>query len=329
MIISRTPLRMSFAGGGSDLPAYYREFGGAVVSTAIDQYVYVNVNKKFDDGIRVGYSKNEEVSSVKEIAHPLVRNAMEYLQIPGGVEITTIADIPSSGTGLGSSSSFTVGLLHALHEYRSKTVDANTLAQEASHIEIDLCKEPIGKQDQYAAAFGGFNFIEFHPNEVVTVSPIECQSQTLQTLQDSLLVLYTGKTRSASALLKEQSEQMVQSELKQKTMHQMVQLARDLNNELAANRLDAMGEILHAGWMLKKSLVAGISESEIDRWYDAGMAAGAQGGKILGAGAGGFLLFYAPKERHQAIASALPNLKRVPMAFDHLGSQIIFNEKIA
>ena len=329
MIISRTPLRMSFAGGGSDLPAYYREFGGAVVSTAIDQYVYVNVNKKFDDGIRVGYSKNEEVSSVKEIAHPLVRNAMEYLQIPGGVEITTIADIPSSGTGLGSSSSFTVGLLHALHEYRSKTVNANTLAQEASHIEIDLCKEPIGKQDQYAAAFGGFNFIEFHPNEVVTVSPIECQPQTLQTLQDSLLVLYTGKTRSASALLKEQSEQMVQSELKQKTMHQMVQLARDLKNELAANRLDAMGEILHAGWMLKKSLVAGISESEIDRWYDAGMAAGAQGGKILGAGAGGFLLFYAPKERHQAITSALPTLKRVPMAFDHLGSQIIFNEKIA
>jgi D-glycero-alpha-D-manno-heptose-7-phosphate kinase len=329
MIISRTPLRMSFAGGGSDLPAYYREFGGAVVSTAIDQYVYVNVNKKFDDGIRVGYSKNEEVSSVKEIAHPLVRSALEYLQIAGGVEITTIADIPSSGTGLGSSSSFTVGLLHALHEYRSKTVNAKTLAQEACHIEIDLCKEPIGKQDQYAAAFGGFNLIEFHPNETVTVSPIECQPQTLQTLQENLLVLYTGKTRSASTLLKEQSAEMARSEQKQKTMHQMVQLARDLSNELAANRLDAMGEILNAGWMLKKSLVPGISESEIDGWYETGMAAGAQGGKILGAGAGGFLLFYAPKEHHLAITAALSGLKQVPMVFDRLGSQIIFNEKIA
>lgn len=329
MIISRTPLRMSFAGGGSDLPAYYREFGGAVVSAAINQYVYVNVNKKFDNGIRVGYSKNEEVSSVGEILHPLVRSALEYVQIPGGVEITTIADIPSGGTGLGSSSSFTVGLLHALHEYCTKTVDAKTLAQEACHIEIDVCKEPIGKQDQYAAAFGGFNFIEFHADESVTVSPITCQDQTLKTLQDNLLVLYTGKTRSASSLLKEQSTEMERSEQKQKTMHQMVQLAWDLKKELAANRLDALGEILHAGWMLKKSLVSGISETAIDRWYEAAMAAGAQGGKILGAGAGGFLLFYAPKERHFAITAALPGLKEVPMAFDQLGSQIIFNEKIA
>ena len=329
MIISRTPLRMSFAGGGSDLPAYYREFGGAVVSTAIDHYVYVNVNKKFDDGIRVGYSKNEEVASVEEIAHPLVRSALQYLQIPGGVEITTIADIPSSGTGLGSSSSFTVGLLHALHEYRNKSVNAKTLAHEACHIEIDLCEEPIGKQDQYAAAFGGFNFIEFLPDESVSVSPIACQPQTLQTLQDNLLVLYTGKTRSASSLLKEQSKEMERSAQKQQTMHQMVQLARDLKNELAANRLDSMGEILHQGWMLKKSLVNGISEGEIDHWYEAGIAAGAQGGKILGAGAGGFLVFYAPKERHLAITSALSGLKPISMAFDHLGSQIIFNEKIA
>lgn len=329
MIISRTPLRMSFAGGGSDLPAYYREYGGAVVSSAIDQYVYVNVNKKFDDGIRVGYSKNEEVSSIKEIAHPLVRSALEYLKIPGGVEITTIADIPSSGTGLGSSSSFTVGLLHALHEYQSTKVDAKTLAREACHIEIDLCQEPIGKQDQYAAAFGGLNFIELHSNETVSVSPIECQAKTLQILQDNLLVLYTGKTRSASVLLKEQSAEMTRNEQKQKTMRQMVKLAHDLRNELTANRLDAMGEILHAGWMLKKSLVAGISEGEIDRWYEMAMAAGAQGGKILGAGAGGFLLFYAPKERHTAIAAALSGLKQVPMAFDPDGSQIIFNEKIA
>ena len=329
MIISRTPLRMSFAGGGSDLPAYYRQFGGAVVSSAIDQYVYVNVNQKFDEGIRIAYSKNEEVALVKEIAHPLVRNALEFLQIPGGVEITTIADIPSSGTGLGSSSSFTVGLLHALHEYRSKVVNAQTLAQEACHIEMDLCQEPIGKQDQYAAAFGGFNFIEFHPDQSVSVSPIACNAQTLQSLQDNLLVFYTGKTRSASALLQEQSEEMVRSEQKRNTMHAMVQLAKDLKRELELNRLDAMGEILHTGWMLKKSLVSAISASEIDHWYETGITAGAQGGKILGAGAGGFLLFYAPKERHGTICAALPGLKPVPMAFDRLGSQIIFNEKIA
>jgi D-glycero-alpha-D-manno-heptose-7-phosphate kinase len=329
MIISRTPLRMSFAGGGSDLPSYYREFGGAVVSSAIDQYVYVNVNKKFDDGIRVGYSKNEEVSSVSQIQHPLVRGALEHLHIPGGIEITTIADIPSSGTGLGSSSSFTVGLLHALQEYRHQKMSAHALAQEACHIEINVCKEPIGKQDQYAAAFGGLNYIEFLADDSVKVSPIVCLDQTTQILQENLLVLYTGKTRSASALLQEQSEQMVRSEQKRKVMHQMVDLAKDLRTELEANRLEAMGEILHAGWMLKKSLVSGISEDEIDRWYEAGIAAGAQGGKILGAGAGGFLLFYAPKGRHQQIIHALPMLKAVPIVFDRFGSQIIFNEKIA
>ena len=329
MIISRTPLRMSFAGGGSDLPAYYREFGGAVISSAIDQYVYVNVNKKFDDGIRVGYSKNEEVQTIGQIQHPLVRSALEYLQIPGGVEITTIADIPSSGTGLGSSSSFTVGLLHELQEYRSNKMTALSLAQDACHIEIDLCNEPIGKQDQYAAALGGFNFLEFNPDESVTVSPIKCKSDTLVKLQENLLVLYTGKTRSASALLRNQSEELVSSSSKKMTMHQMVQLARNLKEELANDRLDAFGEILHEGWMLKKSLVDGISEDEIDSWYELGIAAGAQGGKILGAGAGGFLLFYAPKTRHEAIKRVLPLLKPVSMAFDSKGSQIIFNEKMA
>lgn len=329
MIISRTPLRMSFAGGGSDLPAYYREFGGAVVSSAINQYVYVNVNKKFDDGIRVGYSKNEEVNSVAQIQHPLVRGALEYLKIPGGVEITTIADIPSSGTGLGSSSSFTVGLLHALQEYRHQKMSSQELARDACHIEIDICREPIGKQDQYAAAFGGLNYIEFLADESVKVSPIDCAEKTLKNLQNNLLVLYTGKTRSASSLLQEQSDQMIRSEQKRKVMHQMVGLAHDLKSHLEANHVEAVGEILHAGWMLKKSLVSGISEDEIDRWYEAGLAAGAQGGKILGAGAGGFLLFYAPQERHQHIIEALPMLRSVPMAFEACGSQIIFNEKIA
>jgi D-glycero-alpha-D-manno-heptose-7-phosphate kinase len=203
------------------------------------------------------------------------------------------------------------------------------LAKDACNIEIDLCNEPIGKQDQYAAAFGGFNFIEFHANESVIVTPIECKPETLQLLQDNLLVFYTGKTRSASALLRNQSLELLQNQVKRDAMHQMVQLAKDLNSELSANNLDSFGEILHTGWMLKKSLVSDISENEIDLWYQAAIAAGAQGGKILGAGAGGFLLFYAPKERHQAIRRALPTLKSIPMAFDNHGSQIIFNEKIA
>lgn len=329
MIISRAPLRMSFAGGGSDLPAYYREFGGAVLSAAINKYVYVNVNQKFDSGIRVGYSKNEEVATVAEIAHPLVRNALEYLKIPGGVEITTIADIPSSGTGLGSSSTFTVGLLHALNEYRGQAIDASALAQGACHIEIDLCGEPIGKQDQYAAAFGGMNFIEFGADESVQVTPIGASVKTMQDLQSHLLVLYTGKTRSASALLQEQSIELGRDSQKQQAMHRMVQLARDLKDELSANRVDSLGEILHEGWMLKKSLVQGISANEIDLWYDTARANGALGGKILGAGAGGFLLLYAPPERHLAILKALPGLKPISVGFDFLGSQIIFNEKIA
>ncbi len=320
---------MSFAGGGSDLPAYYREFGGAVLSAAINKYVYVNVNQKFDSGIRVGYSKNEEVKKVADIAHPLVRNALEYLQIPGGVEITTIADIPSSGTGLGSSSTFTVGLLHALNEYRGQEMDASALAQGACHIEIDLCAEPIGKQDQYAAAFGGMNFIEFGTDESVIVTPISASAKTIQDLQAHLLLLYTGKTRSASALLQEQSIELGRDLHKQQSMHRMVQLARDLKDELCANRMDAVGEILHEGWILKKSLVQGISAHEIDLWYDAARSAGALGGKILGAGAGGFLLLYAPPERHPAILQALPQLQPISVGFDVLGSQIIFNEKIA
>ena len=329
MIISRTPLRMSFAGGGSDLPSYYQEFGGAVLSTAINKYVYVNVNRKFDDGIRVGYSKNEEVSKVNQIEHPLVRNSLEYLKIPGGIEITTIADIPSNGTGLGSSSTFTVGLLNALNAYLGNAASPEQLAKDACHVEIGLCAEPIGKQDQYAAAFGGLNLIEFYPNESVSVTPIACSSTSLKQIQDHLLVFYTGKTRSASSLLEQQAKEIAQDGQKKQSIHKMVQLARDLAVELQANRVAALGEILHEGWMLKKGLVKGISEPEIDAWYERALAAGAQGGKILGAGAGGFLMLFASPERHEAIKQALSPLRSIPMGFDYAGTQIIFNEKIA
>src|SRR3954464_4543766 len=228
MIISRTPLRMSFVGGGSDLPAYYRRFGGAVVSTAINKFVYITVNEKFDHRTRVSYSKTEEANSVAQIKHPLVREAMKMLDIEGGLEITSIADIPSKGSGLGSSSSFTVGLLHAFHAWSGRYASAEQLAVEACQIEMDRCGEPIGKQDQFAAAFGGFNFIEFNPDHSVSIEPILCKRETIQRLQDNLLVFYTGIVRSASAILKNQQATLIAEKSKQKMLCRMVELAREL-----------------------------------------------------------------------------------------------------
>src|SRR5213075_3171317 len=218
MILSRTTLRMSFVGGGSDLPVFYRKFGGAVVSTAIDQYVYITVNKKFDERIRVSYSKTEEAISVDRIKHPLVRESMKLTGLKGGVEITSVADIPARGSGLGSSSTFTVGLLHALHAYAERYASAEQLAREACEIEIERCGEPIGKQDQYAAAFGGFNFIEFNADDSVSVEPIMCKRETLLKLQENILVFYTGISRSASVILKNQQDTIAGSQSKQKML---------------------------------------------------------------------------------------------------------------
>lgn len=324
MVISRTPLRMSFVGGGSDLPAYYTRYGGAVVSTAIDKYVYVTVNTKFDDGIRVAYSQNEEVTSVDKVKHPLVRATMQMLEISGGVEITTIADIPSQGTGLGSSSSFSVGLINALSAFKGQYVPADALGQQSCKVEIELCNEPIGKQDQYAAAFGGFNYIEFCMDGSVIVSPLITRPETIKRLHSNCLLFYTGITRSASNLLKRQGEEMLEQQEKQKVMHRMVELARILRDELQKNNLDAFGAILHENWELKKSLTKGISSESIDHWYNVAQKAGALGGKLLGAGSGGFLLFYAPKEKHEAIRQALSDSRPIQFAFEPLGSRVIF-----
>jgi D-glycero-alpha-D-manno-heptose-7-phosphate kinase len=324
MIISRTPLRMSFVGGGSDLPEFYRRHGGAVLSTAIDKYIYVNVNKKFDNGIRVAYSKTEEVVGVDQIEHKLVRAAMRHLMIDGGIEITTIADIPSRGTGLGSSSAFAVGLLHALNAFRGRYVSSAQLGSDSCHIEIDLCGEPIGKQDQYAAAFGGFNLIEFKPDDSVVVSPVICERATLSELESNILVFYTGITRSASAVLRQQATEVAGSKSKQKVVARMAELAYKLRDELHRNNPGSMGEILHENWMLKKSVSSGVSTAEIDDWYDAARRAGASGGKILGAGGGGFLMLYAPRVAHEHVKAALHMLRPVNMGFEPLGSRIIF-----
>jgi D-glycero-alpha-D-manno-heptose-7-phosphate kinase len=328
VIISRTPLRMSFVGGGSDLPSYYRRHGGgAVVSTAINKYVYITVNEKFDDSIRVSYSKTEEVSSVADIQHKLMRETMFYLGIKGGVEITSIADIPSRGTGLGSSSAFTVGLLNALHAHRRHFVAADTLAQEACYIEIDICGEPIGKQDQYASAFGGLNFMQFNEDDTVFTNPIICQTETLQRLQENIIVFYTGIARNASSILQAQGENLKADPHKRDAMRRMVHLAFDMRAALQRNNLDDFGDALHENWLLKKSMAGNVSSDQIDHWYERGRKAGALGGKLLGAGNGGFLMFYAPSERHETIVSALENLRKVEFGCEPEGSKIIFVHK--
>ncbi|MDM0108309.1 GHMP kinase [Variovorax sp. J22R24] len=323
MIISRTPLRMSFVGGGSDLPSFYRQHGGAVLSTAIDKYIYISVNKKFDGGIRVAYSKTEEVDHIDRIEHRLVRTTMEMLGIPGGVEITSTADIPSHGTGLGSSSAFTVGLINALHAYLGRHVSADQLGSLSCEIEIDRCGEPIGKQDQYASAFGGLSIIEFHPDDSVLVTPLVLQRQIREALEKNIVVFYTGIARSASGILKEQSSNVTESAAKQELLKRMVALVYQLRSELQDGKLDSMGEILDENWQLKKQLASGVTNTAIDDWYAKAKSNGALGGKLLGAGAGGFLMFYAPAERHDAIERAL-GLRRIHFGFESLGSRIIF-----
>lgn len=323
MIVSKTPLRMSFVGGGSDLPAYYREEGGAVLSTSIDKYMYICVNRKFDGQIRVSYSRTEEGQSPRDIQHPLVREALQLVGIDGGIEIASMADIPSRGSGLGSSSTYTVGLLNALYAYQGQYASKATLAAQACEIEIERCGEPIGKQDQYAAAFGGLNLIRFHPDESVSVDPVICQSVVLARLEACTLVLFTGRTRSASAVLAQQSAALREAE-RRVLMRRMVALAFEMKQELESGRLENVGALLDENWRLKAQMSAGISDAQIDAWYAAGLAAGASGGKLLGAGNGGFLMFFAPPERHRRIIDALPGLQSVRFGFDRNGAQIVF-----
>ena len=324
MIISRTPLRVSLFGGGSDLPAYYRRHGGAVLSATIDKSVYVTVSRKFDEAVRVSYSRTEEVARAKDVEHPLVREALGLLGIEGGIEITSVADIPARGTGLGSSSSFTVGLLNALHAYQGRHAAADRLAQEACQIEIERCRAPIGKQDQYAAAFGGLNLIRFHADERVEVTRVICPPQTLAELQQRQLFFYTGTTRSASTLLAEQSANLEAPGAVVSATRELTCLAERAFAVLCAGEVEPLGPMLHEAWRLKRGLASGVSNAAIDEAYDAALAAGAEGGKLLGAGGGGFLMFLAPPERHAAIRAALGALRETPFAFAGHGSRIVF-----
>jgi len=327
MIISRTPLRISFVGGGSDLPAFYQQEAGAVVSTAINKYIYITVNPKFDGQIRASYSRTEIVDHVDELKHELIREALKLVRIDRGIEITSISDIPSRGTGLGSSSTYTVGLLNALYAYRNYFAGAERLAREACIVEIERCGKPIGKQDQYIAAYGGFRFIRFNFDGSVFVDPIVCAPETRERLQDGLLMLYTGLVRSTDDILREQSHNTQTDEEKRASLRRMVGLAEQMREALLRNDLDGFGEVLHAGWTEKRKLASGISKPCIDEWYERARAHGAIGGKILGAGGGGFLLLYAPPERHPEICEALPELRPIDFRFSQEGSKLIYVEE--
>ena len=327
MIISRTPLRISFVGGGSDLPAFYRQEPGAVVSTAINKYIYITVNPKFDDKIRASYSRTEIVDGVDELRHELIREALRMVRIGRGIEITSISDIPSQGTGLGSSSTYTVGLLNALYAYRNYFAGAERLAREACTIEIERCGKPIGKQDQYIAAYGGLQFIQFNPDDSVFVDPIVCEPGTRERLQEGLLMLYTGLVRNADDILREQSHNTQTDEEKRASLRRMVNLAGQLREALLRNDLNGFGEVLHAGWMEKRKLASGVTKPIIDEWYERARAHGAIGGKILGAGGGGFLLLYAPPERHPEICEALRELRPIDFCFSPQGSKLIYVEE--
>ncbi len=328
MIISRTPFRISFLGGGTDLPDFYQEEEGAVLSTTIDKYIYITVNDRFDDTYRLSYSKTEICKTVEEIEHKIFRCVLEKYGAEAreknggrGLELLSMADIPS-GTGLGSSSSFTVALLHAMSAHNGQFRSAEDLAAEACRIEIEDLREPIGKQDQYAAAVGGLQYIRFLPSGEVSCEPVICSRQTKSALQSSMMLFYTGMTRSASGVL---SEQKSNTAGKRETLRAMRDLALRLKKILENGEdISRVGELLHEGWMLKKTLASGISASQIDQWYERARSAGARGGKILGAGGGGFLMVTCDPEKQSRVRQELSELRQVPVELEAFGSRILF-----
>ena len=324
MIISKTPFRITFTGGGTDIRSFYQHEFGAVVNAAINKYMYIIVNKKFDDKIRVSYSKTEIVDRVEDIQHNVVREALKLAGISKGIEIISVADIPSEGTGLGSSSSFTVGLLNALFTFKGEPKTALELARLACHLERDILQEPGGKQDQYAAALGGINYMEFHPDENVKHWPIlldDSDNLERERLRRDLILFYTGMVRSSTEIHREQTKN---TETKMKNLQHMKQLAIETRRVLHQERaFDKIGPLLHEGWLKKRELASRVSNIIIDSLYQRGIDYGATGGKILGAGGGGFLLFQCSREQQEQLKKALHPLHEVPFDFEMQGSKII------
>jgi D-glycero-alpha-D-manno-heptose-7-phosphate kinase len=322
MIITQTPLRIGLLGGGTDLPGYYRPYGGRVLNAAIDKYVYVVVKQRFDDDIYVNYSRKEIVSSVHDLQHELVREAMLLSGVTSGVEITTLADIPSAGSGLGSSSAVTVGLLHALFAYTGRQLPAEQLADLACEIEIGRCGKPIGKQDQYITALGGIRDIVFGPGETITATELGIPAVARRALQEQIMLFYTGITRGADVILAEQTANV---EATRPQLDQLRDLAGFAAERLRCGDTDAIGPAIRESWEAKRKLASGVSTGDIDLAVAKALDAGATGVKVTGAGGGGFILAFSHPQHQQAVRRALSPMRELPVKLDRLGTRVVLN----
>ena len=322
MIIVQTPLRISLFGGGTDFPSFFMEEGGCVLSSAIDKYIFVTIKGRFDSKLRIGYTQTEMVDEIGQINHELIRESLRLTGIERGIEITTMGDIPSEGSGLGSSSTVTVGALHAMYTYRGEIVTAERLAREACAIEIETLKKPIGIQDQYIAAYGGLRFFDFLPNGEVKSEKIKISPEARRVLNDNFLLFYTGVTRKSSSILKEQTSNIKDRVSELRELKQMTCQAR---SNLEAGDYDNLGALMHQSWELKKCLAGAISNGHINEIYESARGAGALGGKITGAGGGGFLLLYVPYKNQNKVRTALNGLQELPFRLEADGTKVIFN----
>ena len=324
MVITQTPLRISFVGGGTDLREFYQDGPGEVISCTIDKYIFVIIKERFDERIVLNYSRNETVDTVAEIKHELIREAMRMTGIEKGVEISTLADIPSEGSGLGSSSTLTVGLLNAFYMFQGEQVTAERLASEACKIEIELCDKPIGKQDQYIAAYGSVRRLTFERDGCVGIRRLPISESVLRRFNQNLMLFYTHRTRKSSEIL---HEQRAQTKSRRAVLEAMLPIVERIEQALLEAKFDEIGFALHEGWLLKKQMAQKISNGEIDETYERALKAGALGGKITGAGGGGFLLLYVPFEKQDAVRAALSNYYELPFLLERDGSKVIFNLK--
>ncbi len=326
MLITRTPLRISIGGGGTDLPSFYRQRAGFCISAAINKYMFIGLNQTFTEDYLLKYSKLERRTEIDEIEHAIVREAFRKHDVPGGVEMVSMADIPS-GTGLGSSGAFTVGLLRAIYAHKREHITAGALAEEAAHIEIEILGEPVGKQDQYIAAFGGLTCFEFHSDDRVSVTPLAVSQDTLHELEEHLLLFFTGYSRSAGSILGDQDKKSQDGdEAMLDNLEQTKALGRKIRDALEDGRPAEFGELMREHWEHKRARSQGMTNENIDRWYDAGIAGGAIGGKLVGAGTGGFLMFYAEDPAGVRAAMAEQGLTETRFQFDLDGSTVIVRD---
>ena len=325
MIITQTPLRVSLFGGGTDFREFFLREGGAVLSLGIDKYVYVIIKERFDDGIYVNYSRKEITTTVDEIQHELVREALRKTGIEKGVEITTLADVPSEGSGLGSSSSVTVGLLNACYAYRGEQVPLDRLAREACEIEIDIVGKPIGIQDQYIAACGNLRFFEFCKDGSVVVEKLALPEERRRQLVSNLMLFYSGITRSSACVLSEQRQNIPNRTEQLRRLSDFAHQARECL--LSDTSLDVIGQMLHRSWEDKKTLASNVTNPEIDALYARARRAGSLGGKVVGAGSGGFVLLYCPQDKQTQVREALRGYRELPILTSRDGSKVIFNAR--